>query len=1206
MAAAWQYHQAGDVRRAEELYRRVLQANPSHADAWCFLGAACQAQGNVAEAIACYRRALQLVPGYVTAHNCLGVTLAGQNQFAEAGASFRAALVHEPDNADLHNNLGLALIRQGKLEEALHCIREALRLRPDHAGAHHNLALTLQEQGQLDEAITHFRQALQHQPQFAEAAADLGTALAGQKRWDEAVACFHQALALRPHYPQALYNLGCVLQKLGRTDQAVAAYHQALALNPELVDAHMNLGTVSREQARWHEAEASFRRALYLRPDHVPALQNLAFTLSQQGRLDEALASYRQVLALQPDAADSYYNLALVLKKQGRLEEAIDHLHRALERNPEHVDSHNALGNALKDLDRLDEAMACFERALRLNPKSAEARNNLGVALTILGKRDEALVEYEHSLRLAPDYGEARLNRSMIWLLQGDFRRGWAEYDWRWRSNTLTARSFARPRWDGSPLAGRTILLWAEQGLGDALQFVRYAALVKERGGRVILECPAALVRLLKTCPGVDQVVPERTPLPAFDVQAPLLSLPGILGTTLQNIPTEVPYLFAEQSLVDIWRQKLSSLPGFRVGIVWQGNPRAWDPNLRGADRRRSIPLARFASLADVPGITLVSLQKGFGTEQLTEQASRVSILELGSQLNDFMDTAAVMKNLDLVISADTSPVHLAGALGVPVWIPLPCASCWRWLRERDDSPWYPTARLFRQREVGDWSDVFRRIAAALAEQRSDLPRAAPVAADSLTSPRPSAVALPGSTAEAFATAWKHHQAKEYAQAERIYRQIIAIDPAHADSWCFLGGVYNEQGRSTEAEPCFRRAVELIPGYASAGNFLGILLAQRGDLEGALASFQQVLDSQPDSAEARNNAAQGRKRQGRFHEAVDFYRQGRRVSPEFAEAHWNRSLVWLLCGDFERGWKEYEWRWTQSGFNLRTFPQPRWDGSPLAGRTILVWGEQGLGDVLQFIRYAPLLQQRGGRVLVQCHGPLVSLLRRCRGVHQVVAADDALPDFEVEAPLLSLPGIVGTRLNSIPVSVPYLSADPARVEHWRQRLAAAGPGFRVGIAWQGSLVHRGDRHRSVPLTHFAPLADVAGVQVFSLQVGHGSEQLPTAGFPVFDLGGRFDPASLEDAAAALMNLDLVVTVDTAIAHLAGALGVPVWVALAYTPDWRWLREREDSPWYPTARLFRQRQVGDWSDVFRRIAAALAGKIQEPRAEGGSRLSTLDS
>jgi hypothetical protein len=354
-----------------------------------------------------------------------------------------------------------------------------------------------------------------------------------------------------------------------------------------------------------------------------------------------------------------------------------------------------------------------------------DACDNLGNALLAQGKTAEAMATYDEILRRRPDSPEAHMARALALLVRGDYDEGWKEYEWRWRCKEFGGLPYPKPLWDGSPLGGRTILLHGEQGLGDTLQFVRYAALVKERGGTVVLACPKVLTRLLTSCPGVDRVVAQGADLPNFDCYAPLLSLPGILGTTRDNVPANVPYLSADPVLGQHWLRELAPVRGFKVGIAWQGNPKY------KADRLRSIPLAQFEALARVPGVQLISLQKGPGTEQLAAVADRFRIIDLAARLDEltgpFLDTAAVVRNLDLIVAPDTALTHLAGALGAPLWAALAFSPHWVWGRDREDSPWYPSTRLFRQAKWGDWGEVFARMAAALAKLAAAPRRLGPV-----------------------------------------------------------------------------------------------------------------------------------------------------------------------------------------------------------------------------------------------------------------------------------------------------------------------------------------------------------------------------------------------------------------------------------------------------------------------------------------------
>lgn len=432
--------------------------------------------------------------------------------------------------------------------------------------------------------------------------------------------------------------------------------------------------------------------------------------LHQAGKWAAAEEIYRQVLQASPADAAAWCYLGIACHDQDRLDEAVAAYRRALQLQPNFPIAFNNLGNTLRMQRRLDEAVTCFDHALRLKPDYVNAHKNKGTAFVWEGRLAEAMTCYDRALELAPGDAETHKNRGVILLLLGRFDEGWQEYAWRWKTEDLSRPPYPQPLWDGSPLDGKTILLTPEQGLGDTVHFIRYAAVLKEKYRcRVIVLCPKPLLRLLASCPGIDLLVPQDQPLPDFDCFAPLVDVPGILRDNLDTFPHPIPYLAADPKLVHQWQSYLQVYGGCKIGLAWQGSPKYQ------ADRMRSIPLAEFAPLGKLKGLNLFSLQKGFGAEQIDQLAGTLDIISLGDQLDEtsgpFMDTAAVLRNLDLVITADTSIAHIAGALGVPTWLALAHVPDWRWLLEREDSPWYPTVRLFRQTSAGDWSSVVRQMA---------------------------------------------------------------------------------------------------------------------------------------------------------------------------------------------------------------------------------------------------------------------------------------------------------------------------------------------------------------------------------------------------------------------------------------------------------------------------------------------------------------
>ncbi|MCI0641970.1 MAG: tetratricopeptide repeat protein [Gemmataceae bacterium] len=604
------------------------------------------------------------------------------------------------------------LYAAGRLDEAEQTYQEIVRADPNDAEAWCFLGLLSRGRGRFDEAAEHYRRALDAWPDFVEVLNNLGNILVLQGKLEEAESRFRHVLRLRPEHAESHNNLGVALRYLGKTADAVASYREALRIRPEYPDALNNLGDALYALGRTDEAVISYQHALRLRPNYAEAHNNLGVALARQGKNDEAIAHYQEALRHRPKYVEAYSNLGNALAAQLKRAEAVAAYQQALALKPEYAPSHYNLGIVLAESGKLDEAVASYRQALQFRPDYAEALSNLGNAYRAQGNLGEAMDCYHQLVHLKPGDPEAYMNRAMSWLLLGDYERGWKEYEWRWQCKEFTRPAFEQPVWDGAPLEGKTILLTAEQGLGDTLQYVRYAKLVRERGGRVLFHSPKALTRLLADCPGIDQLVPPGSDLPAFDVYAPLLSLPNILGTTLSTVPADVPYLGARQELVDYWRHELERFAGFRVAIAWQGNPQF------RADRYRSVPLAEFAELAKIPGVRLVSVQKGHGVEQIGQAGFEV--IDLSQRLDEaagpFLDTAAVMKAVDLVITTDSVIAHLAGALGVPVWIALSASSHFCWLMDREDSPWYPTARLFRQQRFGDWKELFASMAGALRE----------------------------------------------------------------------------------------------------------------------------------------------------------------------------------------------------------------------------------------------------------------------------------------------------------------------------------------------------------------------------------------------------------------------------------------------------------------------------------------------------------
>jgi tetratricopeptide (TPR) repeat protein len=602
----------------------------------------------------------------------------------------------------------------GRLKEAERLYQQVLAVNSRHSDALHLLGVVALQTGRNQFAADMIGQAIAINPKIAAYHSNQGAVLSERGRLDEAVACYRRALALKPDYPEAHNNLGTTLREQGRLEESITCYRGALALKPDYAEAHFNLGMSFAKQARLDEAARCYGRALELRPDFAEAHDALGNVRRDQERLDEAVTCYRTALALRPNSPEIHNNLGSTLKEQGRLDEAVVFCRRAIELKPDFPEAYSNLGSARAEQGALDDAVGCYRRALALKPDFPEACNNLGTALREQGRLDEAIACYRRAIDLRPNYPDAHFSLGMALLARGDMAAGWAEYEWRWQTPQMLKgrRPVVQPQWCGEAAAGRTLLIHAEQGFGDTLQFCRYGPLARERGLRVIMEVEPPLVRLLRGLPGVDLVVGRGEPVPPFDLHCPLLSMPLALGTTMTTIPNGDAYLHADAAQAAVFRTRLAAIAsqGARIGLVWAGSTRLHSPALAAVDRRRSLAPDRLAPLIALSGFHFVSLQKGGPAAP-----ANFPMTDFMGEMGDFADTAALIANLDLVISVDTAVAHLAAALGKPVWLLERFDSCWRWLNGRRDSPWYPTVRLYRQPRPGDWDSVLTDVTRDLA-----------------------------------------------------------------------------------------------------------------------------------------------------------------------------------------------------------------------------------------------------------------------------------------------------------------------------------------------------------------------------------------------------------------------------------------------------------------------------------------------------------
>jgi tetratricopeptide (TPR) repeat protein len=1157
---------------------------------------------------------------------------------ADASADETTAAPLAGDAEDLHRQ-GLRLINSGQAEEALPLLRRAVALNPQSPDYHHNLGVAYAHRNRLDEAIAEFREALRLKPEGTSALSNMGLALAHQGKIDEAAAAFLECLRLEPNAVEARHRLANVLRNARRAAEAIPHLEEAVKLRPESAELHHSFGLALADAGKSEEAIAQYREALRIQPKYADALNNLGIVLQNIGQSEEAVACYRKALRIRPHSSETYNNLGVALAARELHEDAIMAYRSALQLAPKSAAAYSNLGNAFRQVGLVDDAIVALEQALQLNPTYAEGHNNKAVALVQAGDQAAAVACYDRALKLKPDYADAYLNRALARLLLDDYEGGLEDYEWRWKRPGRAMPKWGRPAWDGDDPVGRTILLWGEQGLGDTLQYCRYARLLAKRGATPLLCVPELLVRLLRTMPGVAKVESSSERLPPFSAHAPLMGMPRLFKMrSLDEAPAPVPYLSADPDVAAACRERVRAGADLVVGVVWRGNPKY------AGDKIRSAAPELFAPLAGIAGARVVSLMK----EATDEERAAAQAADIGATAwTDFAEAAAAFVNLDLVISVDTAAAHLAGALALPVWIALPSAPDMRWGLGRDDSPWYPTARLFRQERRADFAPVFARIVdeLGLLVRRGLRPRQSvgkSALAESLQARglallgegrkeeavtylrdavrlKPKSPAMRLNLGVAFAQIRKlddalrefrknveldpdsalghanlglaYIQANRHAEAIDVLEKAARLDAGSADVFNHLGIALAQLGRDEEAAGAYARAIEIRPGYHAPHTNLGNLLRSQGKLEAALACYEEALRLCPTEPDIYNNRAIAYDSMRETERALADYDHALALDPAHAETRFNRALALLLQDDYVRGLEEYEWRWRRPGRGMADFGVPLWDGCIVSGKRLLIWSEQGLGDVIHCCRFAALLAERGMEIFVQAPPALVRLLRSLRGVAGVLGKGEPAPAVDAHAPIMSLPRLWGMkRLDDAPGPVPYLSADAALSAACRDRVRG-GAKVVVGVCWRGNPQYAGDRTRSAPAAVFAPLADVPGVRLVSLMKEATAAECEAArAAPV----GPW--ADFAETAAVLANLDLVISVDTAAVHLAGALGVPVWIALPLAPDWRWGLGRSDSPWYPTARLFRQERRGDWDGSCRRNCRARrsSSDLQRPR------------
>ncbi len=1164
-----------------------------------------------------------------------------RRELAQARAVSERILAASPGDVEATEILGIVHLQQGRPGDALPLLREVARARPRNIAALGNVCAVLMAQRQHGEALRTADAMLALDPASVTAHVSRGVALQGMGRQEDALASYQAAMARDPGNHDAANNAGTILGALGRHQESLECYERALASRPAFPEALNNRGVSLAALERTDEALASYAEALRLRPDYLDARKNTAELLARVGRNEEALAAYDAAIALAPDLAELVSNRSTVLNSLNRHAEALPGYDRALALKPQFTDAINNRGITLNALNRFDEALACFERAIALKPDYVNAHWNRSLTLLRLGRFAEGWPEHEWRWQ-KPEFAQHKLDlKQPLWQgredLSGKTILLLAEQGY---GDTLQFVRYV-------PLLearGARVLLFVpepvvgllRQSFPNAIIFNRTDAFPPADFYCPLLSLPLAFGTLLETIPAPRSYIrppPERLPAwaarvgppgqprvgvvwtgsashrndvnrsIALDAFAAILRVEGVRFFSLQKdlrdgeaarlaafgnvsslgpdladfsdtaaaiaaldlvvaVDTSVAHLAAAMGkptwvllpFISDWRW----LPG-RATSPWYPAARLfWQPAIGNWDTAIAQvrdELARFR--AEPAAATPADAPPAIGLDQAIAQAT--ALLRAGNAA----DAEAISQGVLQLQPDHPDALMILGTI--------------RMQQERTEL----AVELFRRasnRRPGS-VEVLSNLAGAL--RRAERHEEAIAFYDRAIAIAPDSPNLHGNRGVSLLALRRYELA-----ADSIDR-ALAIDSRNLSALNNRGVVLNELRRHEEALATFDRALEIKPDYVDAMNNRGLSLISLNRLDEAERTYRRTLEIKDRYADGLNNLGLALAGMNRNDEALDLFRKAQACKPGYIDAHWNEALINLVVGNYADGWKQYEWRWKKPEFapHKREFHVPQWTGrEPLEGRSFFLHAEQGFGDTIQFVRYIDLLQARGAKVIASLPETLRELMRESFPGVGFYCGSEALPPFDLHAPMLSMPLCFGTTVATIPSRSPYLQVPAARLDKWRARLGARDRP-RVGIVWAGNPKHGNDRNRSLPATALARLF-IDGVAFYGLQGDlRAGDEAALASQPIELLAREFN--DFADTAAAIVQLDLVLSVDTSVAHLAGALGKPVWLLLPFATDWRWLVGRDDSPWYPSARLFRQPALGAVDALLANVRTALS-------------------
>jgi len=1212
---AIRYYQEGQLQKAANECEKILAVQPDHSDSLHLMGLIALQSDRAAEAAGLITRAINICANQPTYYYTLGNALKRQNKLNDAIGCYEKALQLKADFGQAQNNMGNAYYEMGDFKSAISCYQTAIKIAPDDAEAYNNLANVLTEQGKLDEAIVAYKKSIEYNPDNAKGYNNLGITLKELGLLDEALACFQNALQIDPVLAEVHNNMGVTLQGLGMQDASLACFQKSLQIRPDAgieIKAALMLPVIC-------DSNQSIQRAR----DGID--QRLNALITKDLKITDPLK--------QIGAANFFLAYHGLNDKDFQKKIAAMHVHACpeLEWNPaqdrscQRKDSKIALGiiskflyshtighlnqGIIKHLDREKFHVTLFRFAGR-SDEMAEAIDQAADEVVVLPNRWEparqAIAEKSMDILYYPDVGMDPLTYYLAFSRLAPVQcTSWGHPDTTGVPNIdyYISSAAAEPSDAQDHYSERLVLL------DNFAMFCRRPRLPQRRLSRKDLDLSdhqnlyACIQSLFKVHPDFDKIIaeilhrdPNGTILFFEDKHAHWAhQLQKRFVRTLPDVNHRIrflkrlsrPYFLDFLQIPDVivdtphFGGGYTSLLAFACGmpiVTWPGE------FMRG---RLTYALYKQMGILDCVAEdfdSYVEIALNLARNKTRQQEIRAKIASRNHVLYENFEPVRELEQF--FVSCFVKP-DIQGTIDT-------LAECSKGDVLKDQGKLTEAIQCYQKVIENDpaCAQAFNSLGNTLHLQNKT---------EEAVKCYQQAIHINPNFAEAYYN-WGN-QLKiggQYPAAIEKYQRAVCIRPDFAQAYCNMGIALKATGKFKEAIENFQHATRLNPDFAEAYNNLGNVLNDDGQFNTAVAHFQKAINLKPDYAEAFNNQGVAQFYQGQIKEALASYDTAIGLLPEFADAHWNRSLAYLLMGRLKEGFQEYEWRFLKSNWQAiysQRYDLPRWDGAPFQGKRLYIHDEQGFGDILQFIRYLPLVKERGGTVIMEAKKPLHGLLRGVPGIDELVERSaNGQPAVACDCciALLSLPAVFGTTLETIPTNHPYLNPDPEKVAIWRRRLPAQE--FKIGIVWAGRPVVRNDpvglSYRSCDLQWFAPLTDIPGIRLYGLQKGPAAGDIEKSDLKdkIFNLGEAFDDFS--DTAAAIANLDLIISIDTAVAHLAGAMGKPTWLLLPLAADWRWLQDRSDSPWYSSMRIFRQKKLGAWDSVFTQVVQALENQIHQ--------------